>query len=57
VCNGAEKRAATDRPERGPWIIAQYDGTCGNCPSVIDRGDSIRSDGEGGWLCEACGRG
>lgn len=40
----------------GPWFTAQYRGTrCCGCGGHITPGSSIRSDGEGGWLCVACG--
>jgi hypothetical protein len=39
----------------GPWFEARYDGDCSWCGEPIDEGDPIRSDGEGGWLCESCG--
>ena len=34
---------------------ARYDGDCDACGYPFDAGDMIRSDGEGGWLCEDCG--
>ena len=39
----------------GPWITARFDGECDECGDLIMEGDQIRSDGEGGWLCENCG--
>jgi hypothetical protein len=39
----------------GPWLAAIYDSECDNCGADICGGDQIRSDGEGGWLCEECG--
>lgn len=39
----------------GPWFRAGYEGECSECPADIVEGDQIRADGEGGWLCEACG--
>lgn len=41
--------------ELGPWITATYVGKCEGCESVIDEGDTIRADGQGGWLCGECG--
>jgi hypothetical protein len=38
----------------GPWFLARYDGTCSE-GCLIVASDRIRSDGEGGWLCEDCG--
>ena len=34
---------------------ARYDGECDGCGAEFEAGDEIRSDGEGGWLCEDCG--
>lgn len=39
----------------GPWVDAAFDGECDGCDAPIEVGDRIRSDGEGGWLCEDCG--
>lgn len=39
----------------GPWITARFDSDCDGCGDQIFEGDRIRSDGEGGWLCEPCG--
>jgi hypothetical protein len=56
VCNGADRRAvATARGEMGPWITARFDGRCSCCSRTILQDDDIRSDGEGGWLCDGCG--
>lgn len=42
---------------RGPWVRAGFDSECdGPCGTDISEGDEIRADGEGGWLCENCGR-
>lgn len=57
VCNGTEKRAKAERPERGPWFTAQFPGACGACSGPIDPGDTIRADGDGAYLCEDCGDG
>ena len=59
ACNGAEKRAkAAHRREParfGPWFPARYDGRCSGCGEPFEPGEKIRSDGDGGWLCEDCG--
>ena len=40
----------------GPWIIAAAcEGECAGCWDRIKHGDTIRTDGDGGWLCEECG--
>lgn len=40
----------------GPWVTARFDGDCDECGAMIFAfADRIRSDGEGGWLCEECG--
>ena len=39
----------------GPWFAATYDGECDGCGADTAAGDRIRSDGEGGWLCDDCG--
>ena len=39
----------------GPWFQASYDSDCDGCGEPITEGDTIRSDGEGGWLCTECG--
>ena len=41
--------------EFGPWIFARWDSDCDGCGNFIEAEDRIRSDGEGGWLCEDCG--
>jgi len=38
-----------------PWIVAAYHGACTGCGDDIAPDDMIRSDGQGGWLCEPCG--
>lgn len=49
-------RGSAERPVRGPWFTARYDGKCdGPCGQEFEAGDTIRSDGEGGWLCQDCG--
>lgn len=57
VCNGAEKRAKAERPQRGAWFFARFDGTCSECDSDFEAGQKIRADGAGGYLCEDCGDG
>jgi len=54
TCNGAEKRAAAERPRRGPWFTAQHPGTCSGCREEITPGDTIRASGDGGYRCEDC---
>ena len=39
----------------GPWVTARFDSDCDGCGNDILEGDEIRSDGEGGWLCDLCG--
>lgn len=46
---------ATDDRDLGPWTTAHYDGECPDCGDPITPGDTIRSDGDGDWLCERCG--
>ena len=38
----------------GPWFAARYRGDCSNCSAPFDKGDTIRSDGEGGWEATCC---
>jgi hypothetical protein len=54
-CTGAEARVARkERAERGRVIEARYAGVCSGCDAEIRRGDQIRADGRGGWLCPVC---
>jgi hypothetical protein len=47
-------RRYTPPSRLGNWFTAQFDGECENgCD--IQEGDTIRSDGEGGYLCVTCG--
>lgn len=39
----------------GPWFDASFPGECAGCWDAVDPGDRIRTDGEGGYLCEDCG--
>jgi hypothetical protein len=39
----------------GPWFAAGYPGRCSLGEETIREGDRIRADGEGGYLCRACG--
>jgi hypothetical protein len=61
ACTVCSPRPAAPGPERpvryGPWFTARFDGVCsGPCGGDITAGtDRIRSDGDGGWLCEDCG--
>jgi hypothetical protein len=41
--------------ELGPWFTARFDSSCDGCASRIHEGDTIRADGEGGYLCQSCG--
>lgn len=41
--------------DQGPWFPAAFRGTCDGCGTEIVPEDPIRADGDGGWLCEACG--
>lgn len=52
-CGGSGARP--DGHKFGPWIQARFAGECDGCLADIDTGDQIRADGEGGWLCSACG--
>jgi len=38
----------------GPWIDARFDGECAECGCLMQEGDRICADGEGGWICEIC---
>jgi len=39
----------------GPWFRAGFDSDCDECGGLIIEGERIRSDGDGGWLCDECG--
>lgn len=39
----------------GPWFTARFGSACDGCGDGIYEGDRSRSDGEDGWLCDACG--
>lgn len=64
-CTGAEAEARAAREEAevarrpatgpGPWFTAQYEGECVCCGDDITPGDTIRADGEGGYVCDECG--
>lgn len=58
-CHPERSEPGTPNPAGyGPWVAAKFDGECsGPCGGLIEAGDQIRSDGEGGWLCEVCGGG
>lgn len=43
-------------PPYGPWFTAAYPGCCSGCDGGIEPGDTIRADGDGGYLCPGCGR-
>ena len=40
----------------GPFFTAAYGGYCAGCGDGILPGDTIRADGDGGYLCEYCGQ-
>lgn len=40
---------------KGPWFSAMYSGECSAGYCVIEEGDWIRADGQGGYECENCG--
>lgn len=50
----AVKARATRFPAMGPWITAAYDGRCVSDCSIL-KGDQIRGDGAGNWMCSDCG--
>lgn len=52
--DGAGRRSEPRRSGLGPLIEARYSGRCSGCDQDIRRGDQIRADGEGGWLCVSC---
>ncbi len=54
TCNPLVRKASA--PELwGSWFGAAYGGECEGCGDGIAPGDRIRADGEGGYLCSACG--
>jgi hypothetical protein len=55
IPQAARNRMGPERPRYGSWFPASFPGECDGCGGHIDEGDQIRSDGEGGWLCEECG--
>jgi hypothetical protein len=52
-------RTPPKRPDLGPWFTAGFDsdcdGTSDDCEGTILEGEQARADGEGGYLCRACG--
>jgi hypothetical protein len=54
-CTGRGDELPADPAQPGPWIAARYPGRCSGCTEGIAPDDQIRSDGDGGWLCETCG--
>ena len=40
----------------GPWATAHWDSECDWCGDYIPEGEQLRANGEGGWICEICGR-
>lgn len=53
-CSGRGTKPA-ENLRYGPWFLASYPGRCDGCDDEIVPGERIRSDGEGGWLCDGCG--
>ena len=42
--------------DKGPWVVAVFDGACSGCGEDIGAGsDEIRADGYGGWEGRCCG--
>jgi hypothetical protein len=48
-----EEEATADRT-LGPRFTAQYDGRCSRCGTDFWPGESIRGDGDGGWIAGCC---
>jgi predicted RNA-binding Zn-ribbon protein involved in translation (DUF1610 family) len=54
--NTREYAALMTYSRLGPWFTAGYSsGSCSDCGEDITEGDTIRADGQGGYLCEECG--
>lgn len=49
------ERRVTYGGEKGPWFGAMYESRCSVNDCLIEEGDRIRADGEGGYECESCG--
>lgn len=56
VCSGRDREPPADPANFGPWFSAAYPGRCSGCDKRTGTEDRIRADGEGGYLCEDCGR-
>lgn len=39
----------------GVWFTARFDSDCDGCGALIEEGDRIRADGDGGYPGECCG--
>lgn len=55
VSDPAPTVGAMDDTNKGPWFSAMYSGECSAGYCVIEEGDWIRADGQGGYECENCG--
>lgn len=53
--NGDTMFQANETADCGPWITAQFRGPCSSCGCFIRKGERIRADGSGGWMCADCG--
>lgn len=54
-CRPALTQESAVFPAAPPWVTAQYHGRCSaNRRHLIEPGDQIRSDGQGGWICACC---
>jgi hypothetical protein len=54
-CKGIREPQSAGAAELGPWFRAAFVGDCAGCGWGIDKGDRIRGNGQGGYLCESCG--
>ena len=55
-CRPPAPEPPRDTAAFGPWFEAQFGSDCdGTCGGEIEAGDTIRADGEGGYLCQSCG--
>lgn len=46
-----------EQAKAGPVFVARWNSEDACCGEGIEEGDSIRSDGEGGWIHEGCEHG
>lgn len=54
--DGLIATAAEGTALEGPWIVAQYHGTCAACGERWEPGDAIRLDRDlDAWVCTGCG--